>query len=243
MYVATVTTTGRSVISVFDTATCNAGRRSGCSQRPAIATITDGDGSGATMELAVNRLTNTVYVARVTVREAGQTVYVLDGATCNASSARACSVRATVALGTTVFGDLNPRGIAVAEATNTVYTANLNTGEGPGSVSIIDGAICNGHDVRGCGQTPRTAPTGFGTTDIAIDPVTRHLYTANDEDTSVTTIDGNTCRAQRTDGCARSRTDAIVGDYPRWIGVDPTTRTAYVSVIEGVSVMRLGRTG
>ena len=215
LYAATVTPGGgpRSV-SVFDAATCNAGRRDGCDQTPAHVALA-GDGSA---DVAINRSTNTVYATSFV----GNTVYVIDGATCNATDTSGCGASpATVTLPSTGAADANPAGIAVAEATNTIYTANLADGEFPGSASVIDGATCNGRNTSGCGQTPATAPTGFGTKDIAADPATHDVYTANDEDTSVTTIDGDTCRGGRTDGCAHTHTRPIVGDYPRAIGLAP----------------------
>ena len=233
IYVATVTPGGgpRSV-SVYDAATCNAGRRDGCDQTPAHVALA-GDGSA---DVAINRSTNTVYATSVV----GNTVYVIDGATCDATDTRGCGAApATITLPSTGSADANPVGIAVAEATNTVYTADLSDGEFPGSASVIDGATCNGRDTSGCGQTLATAPTGFGTKDIAVDPTTHDVYTANDEDTSVTTIDGDSCRGGRTDGCDRTRTRPIVGDYPRAIGLAPTVRTAYVADQQGVSVLRL----
>jgi DNA-binding beta-propeller fold protein YncE len=235
IYAATVTPGGgpRSV-SVFDAATCNAGRRDGCDQTAAHVALA-GDGSA---DLAINRSTNTLYAASFV----GNTVYVIDGATCDATDTSGCGkAPATVTLTSTGSADANPVGIAVVEATNTVYTADLSDGEFPGSASVIDGATCNGRDTSGCGQTPATAPTGFGTRDIAVDPTTHAVYTTNDEDTSVTMIDGDTCRSGRTDGCAHTITRPIVGDYPRAIGLAPTVRTAYVADQQGVSVLRLRR--
>jgi DNA-binding beta-propeller fold protein YncE len=233
LYAATVTPGGgpRSV-SVFDAATCNAGRRDGCDQTPAHVALA-GDGSA---DVAINRSTNTVYATTLV----GNTVSVINGATCDAADTTGCGASpATVTLPSTGAADANPVGIAVVEATNTVYTANLADGEFPGSASVIDGATCNGRDTSGCGQTPHTAPTGFGTKDIAADPTTHDVYTANDEDTSVTTIDGDTCRGGRTDGCDHTRTRPIVGDYPLAIGLAPFLDTAYVSDLQGVSVLRL----
>src|SRR4051794_24940257 len=95
---------------------------------------------------------------RSACRSKGRLAYVIDTAACNAARASGCDATpATVSLGTTTFGEPTPLGIAVVEATNTVYTANLNDGEAPGSVSMIDGTNCNGHDTHGCGQTPPRA--------------------------------------------------------------------------------------
>jgi hypothetical protein len=170
----------------------------------------------------------------------GKTVYVIDGATCDAADTTGCGAApATVTLPSTVPAEANPVGIAVVEATNTVYTANLFDGEYAGAVSVIDGATCNGQDTSGCDQTPATAPAGFGTSDIAADPATHDAYAANIQDTSVTTIDGDRCRGTRTTGCDRTITRPIVGDYPRAIGLAPAVRTAYIADWQGVSILRL----
>jgi DNA-binding beta-propeller fold protein YncE len=86
---------------------------------------------------------------------------------------------------------------------------------------------------------PATAPAGFGANGIAVDPTTNNIYATNDEDTSVTTINGNTCKSSNRTGCDDTRTRALVGDYPGSISVDPAVDTAYVADIEGVSVMPL----
>jgi DNA-binding beta-propeller fold protein YncE len=134
----------------------------------------------------------------------------------------------------------NPFGIAVDQATDTIYTANIADGEHPGTVSVINGAICNGNDAHGCGQTPATAAAGFGADGIAIDQLTNQVYVTNQEDTSVTTINGATCNGTNATSCSDTRTEATVGDYPGPISVDPFVGTAYVADIEGVSVIALG---
>jgi DNA-binding beta-propeller fold protein YncE len=128
-----------------------------------------------------------------------------------------------------VFGEANPFGIAVDDATDTIYTANIFNGEGPGTVSVINGATCNAHNASGCDQTHATAPAGFGANAIAVDPTTNRGYATNDEDTSVTTINGNICNGTKTNGCQITRTRPIVGDYPGSISVDPAIDTAYVA--------------
>ena len=240
LYVATVTRGGgSSFVSVFDAATCNAGRRDGCDQAPAHVALAD---QSFTADVAVNRSTNTIYATSVafSVPFVGKTVYVIDGATCDVSDRTGCGAApTTVTLASTGAADANPVGIAVVEATNTIYTANLSDGEFPGSASVIDGATCNGRNTSGCGHTPATAPTGFGTSDVAADPTTHDIFTTNVEDTSVTTIDGDTCRGGSTDGCDHTRTRPNVGDYPHAIGLAPSVRTAYVSDEQGVSVIPL----
>jgi hypothetical protein len=73
----------------------------------------------------------------------GNTVYVISGPTCDGEDTAGCgNPPATISVGSDpFFGDANPFGIALDEATDTVYTANIFDGEGPGTVSIINGAI------------------------------------------------------------------------------------------------------
>jgi DNA-binding beta-propeller fold protein YncE len=244
IYAATITTGGGpNLIFLFDGDTCNAGRRDGCDQAPAhVSFADDGHPFSSTADVALNRSTNTIYATNVVlgVPFIGKTVYVIDGATCDAADTTGCSAApATVTLPSTVPAEANPVGIAVVEATNTVYTANLSDGEYPGTVSVIDGATCNGQDTSGCGQTPATAPTGFGTSDIAADPTTHDAYTTNIQDTSVTMIEGDSCRGTRTTGCGHTITRPVVGDYPRAIGLAPAVRTAYIADQQGVSMLRL----
>jgi DNA-binding beta-propeller fold protein YncE len=245
VYVATITSNGGpDLISVFDGTTCNATNTTGCNQTPANApTGDDGSAASSTADVAVNQATNTVYATSDTLGNPflGRTVFVINGATCEATDTSGCGeTPATVDVGSSAtFGDANPFGIAVDEATDTIYTANILNGEGPGTVSVINGATCNGQDTSGCGQTPTTAPAGFGTSDIAVDQITNQVYATNIEDTSVTTINGNRCNGADTTGCGKTRTEAIVGDYPGSISIDPFVATAYVADSEGVSVMHL----
>ena len=135
----------------------------------------------------------------------------------------------------------NPFGIAVDQATDTIYTANIADGEHPGTVSVINGATCNGQDTSGCGQTPAAAPAGFGANGIAIDHRSHRVYVTNIQDTSVSVIDGAACNGQHTSSCSRTPPKIAVGDYPGSIAVDPKVGTAYVSTADGVSVIPLTR--
>jgi hypothetical protein len=68
---------------------------------------------------------------------------------------------------------------------------------------------------------------------------TNRVYATNLEDTSDTRINGASCNGTDASGCARTRTQATVGDFPGAISVDPSIGTAYVSDAEGVSLVRL----
>jgi DNA-binding beta-propeller fold protein YncE len=248
VYVATITSSGPDLLSVFNGATCNATNTLGCDQTP--ATVSVGNSSGiantSVVMLAVNQATNTIYASNVydigpfPPPFLGNTVYVINGAICDAANTTGCGqTPATVTIAASPPAGSNPWGIAVDQATDTIYTANIADGETAGTVSEINGAICNGQNTSGCGQIPATAPAGFGTVGVAVDQATNRVYATNVEDTSVTTINGNTCNGTNPRGCGQTRTRAIVGDYPSAISVDPAVRTAYVADIEGVSVVPL----
>jgi DNA-binding beta-propeller fold protein YncE len=245
VYVATITGSGPNLISVFNGATCNATDTAGCDQTPATVMFGDsGAGNGGSVAyLAVDHATNTVYAINVVLGHpfVGDSVFVIDGATCDATDTTGCGqTPATVTLGSDPLGiAYNPSEIAVDQATDTIYTANIADGEGPGTVSVINGANCNGHDTNGCGQTPATAPAGFGASGIAVDRTTHEVYVTNTEDTSVSVIDGTKCNGTDTSGCSHTPAKDSVGGYPASIAIDPAVRTAYVQTIDGVSVIPL----
>jgi DNA-binding beta-propeller fold protein YncE len=245
VYVATITSSGPNLISVFNGATCNATVTAGCDQTPATVMFGDsGAGNGGSVAyLAVDHATNTVYATNVVLGHpfGGDSVFVINGATCDAMDTTGCGrTPATVTLGSDPLGiAYNPWGITVDQATDTIYTANIADGEGPGTVSVINGAICNGHDTNGCGQTPAIAPAGFGAVGIAIDRTTHDVYVTNTEDTSLSVIDGTQCNGTDTSGCSHTPAKDSVGGYPGSIAIDPAVRTAYVQTIDGVSVIPL----
>jgi len=168
-------------------------------------------------------------------------VYVVNGATCDAENKSGCKqAPAAIRLALHPPVGSNPSGIAVDQATDTVYTANAADDEYAGTVSVINGATCSGSDHAGCGQAPATAPAGFGAYQVTVDQLTNQVYVTNLEDASVTTINGNTCNGTNAAGCGNAQTEATVGDYPAWISVDPAVGTAYVTNdSEGVSVIPL----
>jgi DNA-binding beta-propeller fold protein YncE len=246
LYVATLTSNGGpDLISVFDGATCNATNTTGCDQTPAnVQTGSDGGGPFSSTEaVAVNPATNTIYATSDTLGNPflSDTVYMIDGTACDATNTTGCDkAPATISVGSDpFFGDANPFAIAVDQRTDTIYTANIRNGEALGTVSVINGATCSSQNTSGCGQTPATAPAGFGTAGIAVDEHTNRVYATNTEDASVTTINGNSCNGTHAHGCAKALTRAIVGDYPGSIALDPHVRTAYVQAFEGVSVIPL----
>jgi DNA-binding beta-propeller fold protein YncE len=117
---------------------------------------------------------------------------------------------------------------------------NHAQGDYAATVSVINGATCNGQNTTGCSQTPATVPTGFGAVEAAIDLNTHRIYTTNLADTSVSVINGTICNAINAGGCDQTPAEDAVGNYPAWIALDPAAGTAYVSNINNVSVVRSG---
>lgn len=134
----TVYVTGESSddVSVIDGIHCNARTTSGCRRTP--LRILAGRGARG---IAVNERTHTVYVANTNAN----TVSIIDGSRCNASETSGCPRKAAVA----PVG-ISPRRVAVDVLTNTIYVTNA----GSNSVTVIDGAKCNGKVHTGCRGTP-----------------------------------------------------------------------------------------
>jgi DNA-binding beta-propeller fold protein YncE len=130
--------------------------------------------------------------------------------------------------------------LAVNEATDTVYVALKANGDYAGTVAVIDGATCNGTDTTGCGQLPPTVPAGFGVNDVAVDAATGTVYVTNNEDATVSLIDGAICNGRVSFGCDLVPPKLAAGIFPDEIVVDQAVGTGYVvSDLGGVSVVAL----
>jgi DNA-binding beta-propeller fold protein YncE len=122
-------------------------------------TITDPNWQQWSRALAVNSVTNKIYVAH----NSGSNITVIDGATNS----------------TTTVADPNASGlhayaIAVNPATNKIYVANNGLGNlvaSPGNVTVIDG-ITNS-------TTTVTDPNAISPADVAVNSVTNKIYVAN----------------------------------------------------------------
>lgn len=213
-----------SSVSVIDAATCNVTQLTGCA-RPA-ATVYVGS---APTGVAVDTATNTVYVAN----SGDGSVSVIDAVTCNAKQTSGCAnTPPTVEVGT------SPRGIDVDQATDTIYVTNLGVNETGGTVSVIDGATCNGSDHAGCAQTPPTVTVGVAPFDLAVDQVTNTVYVANTGQLggagpvvgdTVSVIDGATCNGTQHSGCGKALATIKVGPFPFGVAIDQATNTIYVA--------------
>jgi YVTN family beta-propeller protein len=227
-----VVSLGTNTVSVIDGKTCNATVTSGCRRIP--PTVTVGGGPDG---LAVDQATDTVYVANVN----DNTVSVIDGATCNATVTIGChQAPPTVTVG------VQPGVPAVDQATDTVYVPDANNG-GLGMVSVIDGRTCNSIVRSGCDQSPPAIPVGFSPLAAAVDQATDTVYVPTGPVGSATirgsvyVINGSTCNATVTSGCDQSAPTVTVGSNPIGVVVDPVTHSVFVlndedstvSVIDG----------
>ena len=209
-------------VAVVNAATCNARHTTGCAQSPGIVKVGQG-----TFVLAVSAATDTVYGQNAGTSSSGfangNTVFVINGATCNGTHHSGCGhLAATVTVG------LQPVGIAVDDRTHTVYVTDNTDGNLPGTVSIIDGATCNGTDTAGCGRHFPAVVVGGRPGGIAVDVRTGTVYIADEISAAVSVLDGARCDAAVTTGCGAASEQAV-GSTPVDVVISPDTDTVYVT--------------
>ena len=198
-------------LSVIDGATCNAAHHAGCGQTPQTVTV-----GGGPAYIDIDHASGTVYVANFN----DSTVSVIDAATCDGTHHAGCGgTQPTITVGA------NPFSVAVNQATDTVYTAN----NGDGTVSVIDGATCNATDHAGCGQHPHTVAVGLAPEEVSIDEGTNTVYVNNGGEATVSLVNGATCDATHSSGCAQIPPKVRVGFGPGWAAVDHANGTVYVT--------------
>ena len=176
----------------------------------------------------MNQATSTVYVANEGTTSPGDTVSVINAATCNARRRTGCGqAPATVTVGSA------PLGVAANPVTNTVYVTNFGDFAGD-TVSVINGAACNGVQHSGCGQAPASVTVGAAPWGLAIGQAANTIYVANnyggDSPASLSVINGATCDGTNTSGCGKTPPAiAGIGRAPNGIAFDPATHTVYTA--------------
>jgi DNA-binding beta-propeller fold protein YncE len=206
-------------IAVVNAATCNAEDISGCGQKPGVVNVGPG-----TKSLAVSMRTDTIYAPSPGVPFAtGTTMSVISGATCNGTDHLGCGkVAATVTVG------LGPYGVAVDDATNTVYVANNQGSSAPGTLSIINDATCNGHTTTGCSALFPTIEVGRGPQLAVADTGADRIYIADNGGAGISMLNGVNCNARTTSGCSTAATEQAVGSQPIGLALNLNTHAVYV---------------
>jgi YVTN family beta-propeller protein len=126
-------------------------------------------------------------------------------------------------------------------ATQTLYVTN----SGSGTVSVINMAQCNSHNVSGCRRDNATIHVGKLPLGLAVDQATDTVYVANAGDNTVSVINGAECNSTRKSGCGQVPAIVTVGTFGDAVAVDPVTNMVFVtnqnaqpgtvSVIDGTS--------
>jgi DNA-binding beta-propeller fold protein YncE len=196
---------------VLDASKCNATHTSGCTHFAPTTSV-----GVNPVGIAANPNTHTVYE----VNQFDNTVSVINTSVCNASNTSGCDQTwPTVPLGN------EPRFIGINKTTNTIYVGNF----GDGTLSVINGATCNSNNTSGCSQPQPTTSVGNLPQQIAVDEANNTIYVANQDDGTVSVIDGAHCNGTDTSGCNQSWPTVTVGNSPQALGLNPTNQTLYVT--------------
>jgi DNA-binding beta-propeller fold protein YncE len=210
-------------VAVVNAAACNAQDPSGCGQAPAVAAVGQG-----TFTLAVSPATNTIYGPNAGSAASGfsngDTVSMINGAACNATHHSGCGHLAAI-----IKVGLNPQGVAINDRTHTVYVANNALGDMPGTVSVINGATCNGSRTSGCAGHHPTVAVGRSPNSVAVDTRTGTVYVTDTSSAAVSVINGSTCNAGVTSGCGHPARLQAVGSQPFGVSVNQLTSSVYVT--------------
>ena len=228
-HTAYVANSSTNTVSMINTGTCNASSLQGCGKKLPTASV-----GVSPQGIAVDSQTHTVYVTNFGSATTG-TVTVIDAKACNAGHASGCSHFKTLQ----VPGG-NPDGLAINQATDTIYVATL-TSSGPDIISVFNGATCNASQSKGCTQTPAVILIGrsggcssCSELSLAVNQLTNTIYATNlvlntnpFEGQSVFVINGATCDAMNTSGCGKKPATITAGNNP---GGSPSTRRPIPSI-------------
>ncbi len=200
---------------------CNALHTSGCASTPARVTVGNNPDS-----IAIDEATNTIYVAN----EYGDTVSVINGATCNAKVTSGCDKTPAA-----VRDGMGPAAVGVNQGTDTVYVANWGNETG-NTVSVINGRTCNGRVTVGCDKAPATVKIGTGPAGLVVDQANDTVYAgtvAPKGAEAIWVIDGATCNSTTKSGCGQKPSSVRVGtgsiNQNIAFAVDPATETLYAT--------------
>jgi DNA-binding beta-propeller fold protein YncE len=207
-------------VAAINTATCNVRDTAGCAQHPPVIRI------GASPNTPViNPATRTLYVS---YGSNADRVAVVNTATCNATRTSGCGQTpavVTVGTGTAV--------LAVSTATDTIYAPNSGTSFDGHTMSVINGATCNGTSHSGCSHLAATVTVGTGPFGVAVNDRTHTVYVVNnafgDALGTVSVIDAATCNGTVTTGCGRHFPTMATGVAPQLAAINTATGIIYVT--------------
>jgi len=226
-------------VAVADTRACNAEVTSGCRSPRGRIEVLEG-----TYTLALDAATDTIYAATSgNPFASGYTVAVINGASCVGDMAGCGKLAATIALGPftqVVGGPAGPDGMAVDEATHTLYVADNHDGDLPGRLTLVDTETCNGFVTSGCAEKFPTVFVGRSPLLAELDAQTGILYVTNYSSTDVSVLDTARCNALEPAGCAAPVPEVNVGSQPNGLAIDELTGTVYVLSL-GTGTMSLLR--
>jgi DNA-binding beta-propeller fold protein YncE len=146
---------------------------------------------------------------------------MVNTATCNAVNTAGCSQPPA-----TVDVPAGAAWVDVDHSTDTVYVSGFGLSLGP--VSIIDGRTCNAAVTSGCDKPQPVVVAGSAPIGIVVDQQTHDVFVSNQEDSTVSVIDGATCNAITSRGCSSPPLSVGVGFDTATPGLDPATQTLYV---------------
>jgi DNA-binding beta-propeller fold protein YncE len=176
-------------VSLINATTCNATHLSGCATAPKVATLGLTAPGAITVDTAGKF--NAVYVAD----EGSNTVTVLNGKTCKATTTHGCSSVRTAIVGAA------PSAIAVDHSVGTVYVANL-AGD---SVSMLREPACS-KLASSCKFHARRVSLGAGTQPLALlaDRATKTVYIADSGTGAISFLNTAKCSMSKKAGCAKT---------------------------------------
>jgi DNA-binding beta-propeller fold protein YncE len=226
VYVADWGNGASTTVQVINGRTCNGQVTSGWRQAPAHVRV-----GTAPAGVFVDQATDTVYVGTV-ARSGAETVWAIDGATCNATVTSGCAaVPPSVAVGKG-SPDYNV-GFALDQVTGTLYVTNW----ADNTLSMIDSTGCNATITSGCAHAPHIVHVGRGPDGVAINPATHSVYVSNVTDNTLSVLDATTCNAKISSGCkTQHRRLLSTGLAPQYVAVDPATDTIYVANSDDATV-------
>jgi len=213
-------------IAVANTQACNGEVTSGCGARTGTINVAQG-----TYTLALDAATDTIYATNTGPSTSGDSVAVINGANCVGDMAGCGKVAAFITLGAAPSGPgglAAPYGMAVDDATHTLYVVDNYDGVLPGALTLVNTATCNGFVTSGCAGTFPTTFVGRSPRLAELDARTGLLYVTNHGSADVSVLNTTRCNAESPAGCHAPVPELNVGSQPDGLAVDELTGTVYV---------------